>query len=306
MIILNLTNKKTSEIKYEVFSFPDGQQDILLTNLNNYFELRNYGFGEVLRCDSVQIRSRFNNFKDLELILCATKVLRSYGVKEIHLYIPYLLGARSDRQFQQGGTSYLRDIIAPILNAQNYESVVCYDIHNYEMANACINNLKNITNGKFVGWAIRDILVNNSGINIIDTAIVVPDGGALKKIYETVKEANYEEDLIVAHKHRDPKTGELLSFQIPIEEKNINKALIWVDDLVDGGGSFIGEAIAANSNGHKGKKFLVCTHGIFSKGFEELEKYFDGIYCTDSYANFSNLSYTIGYKSRKFKQYNII
>lgn len=93
MIILNLTNKKTSEIKYEVFSFPDGQQDILLTNLNNYFELRNYGFGEVLRCDSVQIRSRFNNFKDLELILCATKVLRSYGVKEIHLYIPYLLGA---------------------------------------------------------------------------------------------------------------------------------------------------------------------------------------------------------------------
>lgn len=30
------------------------------------------------------------------------------------------------------------------------------------------------------------------------------------------------------------------------------------------------------------KIYLIVTHGIFSKGFDELAKYFDGIYCTNS------------------------
>ena len=31
--------------------------------------------------------------------------------------------------------------------------------------------------------------------------------------------------------------------------------------------------------------FLVVSHGIFSKGFSELSKYFEGIYCTNSYSD---------------------
>jgi len=33
------------------------------------------------------------------------------------------------------------------------------------------------------------------------------------------------------------------------------------------------------------KIYLIVTHGIFSKGFTELSKYFDGIYCTNSYSD---------------------
>ena len=37
-----------------------------------------------------------------------------------------------------------------------------------------------------------------------------------------------------------------------------------------------------------GKTYLIVTHGIFSAGFEELYKHFDGIYCTNSYSDISN------------------
>lgn len=39
---------------------------------------------------------------------------------------------------------------------------------------------------------------------------------------------------------------------------------------------------------HHTKMYLIVTHGIFSKGFEELSKYFDGIYCTNSYRQINN------------------
>ena len=35
----------------------------------------------------------------------------------------------------------------------------------------------------------------------------------------------------------------------------------------------------------KHKIYLIVTHGVFSKGFEELSKYFEGIYCTNSYGD---------------------
>lgn len=52
--------------------------------------------------------------------------------------------------------------------------------------------------------------------------------------------------------------------------------------LCDGGGTFIG--VAEELKKHNcGKLFLFVTHGIFSRGFEELNKYFEKIYCTNSF-----------------------
>ena len=46
----------------------------------------------------------------------------------------------------------------------------------------------------------------------------------------------------------------------------------------------------------KGKIYLIITHGIFSKGFEELSKYFDGIYCTNSYSEIDSEGRNINLK----------
>ena len=278
MKILDLINPEQSEVKFKVSSFPDGQQDITILSVGS-FPIEFYSENDVLPPD-VQIKSRFTSWKDLELIVCANQALKRLKVK-VHLYIPYLLGARSDRQFVEGGTSYLVDALTPIINLQDFASVTMMDCHS-DVGMGLIKNSKNISNVKLVQWALKQIDNTNDAAN--NVAIVSPDGGALKKIYDTTLGAKLECDIILSAKHRDVKTGKLNGFDVPVKELQIEKSLVWIDDICDGGGTFIGEAQKANEMGHKGKKYLIVTHGIFSQGFGELSKHFDGIFCTNSYS----------------------
>jgi ribose-phosphate pyrophosphokinase len=81
-----------------------------------------------------------------------------------------------------------------------------------------------------------------------------------------------------ATKHRDAGTGKLSSFAVP--ELRTHKVLI-VDDICDGGGTFVGIARALPEN-HTHMLGLYVTHGLFSRGIGELVKYFTRIFTTDS------------------------
>jgi ribose-phosphate pyrophosphokinase len=61
-----------------------------------------------------------------------------------------------------------------------------------------------------------------------------------------------------------------------------------VDDICDGGRTFIKLAKAIQNQRPNAKIYLVVTHGIFSAGFDELSKWFEGIYTTDSYKHIDN------------------
>jgi len=63
----------------------------------------------------------------------------------------------------------------------------------------------------------------------------------------------------------------------------MKKLINLLEGIADGAGSFI--FCVKELQKIKGYKnsYLIVTHGIFSKGFDELSKYFDGIYCTNSY-----------------------
>jgi len=257
-MILNLMYPEESEIKFKISQFPDGQQDIVI----DY-------------CDysPITIKSRFNSFKDLELIICATKALRRLDVNPIHLYIPYLLGARSDRQFQEGGTSYLVDVISPIINSLNFKTVTVMDVHS-DVAAACINNLKTTSNLSLVEESLE--LINSK--NFI---LVSPDAGALKKVYKIADSIGYKGDVITCSKSRDVN-GVLSKTIVPWVYNSEKDDRIIIDDICDGGATFIKIAQEMRIQGVIGKIYLIVTHGIFSKLFKELSKYFDGIYTTDS------------------------
>jgi ribose-phosphate pyrophosphokinase len=63
----------------------------------------------------------------------------------------------------------------------------------------------------------------------------------------------------------------------------LDKDLFIVDDICDGGGTFINIArIIKENEQFKGRIYLIVTHGIFSRGFEDLAEYFNGIYTTNS------------------------
>jgi ribose-phosphate pyrophosphokinase len=54
-----------------------------------------------------------------------------------------------------------------------------------------------------------------------------------------------------------------------------------VDDICDGGGTFLGLAEELKSK-NAGKLFLAVSHGIFSKGISKLSSMFENIFTTDS------------------------
>jgi ribose-phosphate pyrophosphokinase len=302
MRVLNLAHPERTEVAFKLTQFPDGQQDVTILGEKTWItpdkgieESRKLGKLDTSR--KIVIKSRFNSFRDLEIIICATVALRGMGVKVIELHIPYIVGARSDRQFIEGGTSYLRDVIAPILNYMNYERVVCLDPHS-DVAAATIKNLVCHNNVPLVTFALNQIKSK-------DFVLVSPDGGALKKVYKVADAIDYKGDVIVCSKSRDNE-GRLTKTEVPLEQKHIDRDFIIIDDICDGGRTFINiaERIKAMSDS---KIYLVVTHGIFSKGFRELNKYFDGIYSTNSYVDKTDETFSMIYEKQfeKLHQLNI-
>lgn len=271
MPILNLVYSDNSEINYKVSKFPDGQQSITITS----------GVG---KDEEVLIKSRLNSFMDLELIICATQCLKEMEVKNISLYIPYCIGGRSDRKFVDGGINYIKTVIAPILNSQNYNKVIILDPHS-DILEACINNFKKKTNVNLVRFALS--LIDNKDGAQGRTAFISPDAGALKKIYDLAKIFKVE-NVTTASKVRDVLTGNIVRTELPTVNLDGIEQIVIVDDICDGGRTFIELAKVIREQTDK-PIYLIVTHGIFSAGYTELNKYFSRIFTTNSIQNIGEI-----------------
>lgn len=284
MKTLNLVDLDKSDIKYKISRFPDGQQNIVIeSNKRNTFS-------HIDVKSLIQIKSRLNNWLDLELIVCAVASLRELGVEEIHLYTPYIMGARSDRKFEEGGNNYLRDVICPIINSLNFKTVTCIDPHS-DVLEACIKGFIKKCNKSLVEWVLDSqfaYYAKPNEVNDSNFILIAPDGGSLKKIYKLAEQIGYKGDIITCSKDRD-SDGKLTKTVVPVSFNYVGKDFIIIDDIADGAQTFINIAKELKrefeGSATKNRIFLVVSHGIFSKGFEELSKYFDGIYCTNSYKN---------------------
>ena len=80
---------------------------------------------------------------------------------------------------------------------------------------------------------------------------------------------------------RDVKTGKLSGFKVYSDDLEGQDCII-VDDICDAGGTFMGLATELKKK-NAGKLFLAVSHGIFSKGLDNLTQYFDTIFTTDSF-----------------------
>jgi ribose-phosphate pyrophosphokinase len=298
IITLDLVNKNKSDIQYNISQFPDGQQTIDLTKIPYY------------KFSSVEIRSRLNTFRDLEIIICAVGSLRNCNIREISLYVPYFMGARSDRQFQYGGVNYIKQVISPIINSLNFSSVTVIDPHS-DVLEACITNFKKVNNFSLVKFALTDIDNRDDAQERI--TLVSPDAGAYKKIFDVAKEFKIR-NIVTANKIRDLVSGQIISTEVPVTTQDAGKTFVIIDDICDGGRTFIEIAKAirsitdlSSSSNQPTKIYLVVTHGIFSAGFKELNKYFDGIYSTNSYIDENDNEFSLKNDKHlnKLKQYNV-
>lgn len=270
---------------YTIVPFSDSQK---LINLGGIYAKGNTNVEE-----SVQIISRMS-WNDLQLIICATEALREAGVKHIHLYVPYFLGARSDRKFQAGSVNYLKQVICPIINSLNFDSVTVLDPHSncLEMGLEIFRKLSSID---LLSYAIEDLYKLNATskedfLEFFKTsslrnsfAIIGPDKGSFDRVTEAAK-ALGTKNVVICDKHRDILTGKILSIDVGNLVDLQGQDVFVLDDICDGGGTFnmLADKLRLLN---PGKMYLVVTHGIFSAGYNVLLDKFDGIYCTNSVHN---------------------
>ena len=295
MIILDLVNPEKSQIKYKISQFPDGQQTVDLIDWNDLLRYE----------DAVKINSRLNTFKDLELIICATAAVRNIKpTREIALYVPYFIGARSDRKFLDGGVNYLKQVICPIINSLNFVTVVVLDPHS-DVLEACLNNYEKVNNHTLVKYSLSKIDNKNGAQDRI--CLVSPDAGAYKKIFDVAKKFGIE-NIITATKVRDMRSGNILRTEIPTLNQHDDLKYVIIDDICDGGRTFIELAKAIKGSRPSAKVYLVVTHGIFSAGFEQLNQYFEGIYTTNSYVDVKDPEFNLKNDNNlhKLTQFNVI
>ena len=263
----NLVNPNDSDVTFKISKFPDGQQTIDIQSSQMY-----------IKGLDVKIYARMDTFRDLELIIAANQALRGMAVGSVSLYVPYFLGARSDRKFQEGGVNYLKHVICPVINSQKFDCVITLDPHS-DVLEACLDNFEKIDNHTIVKYALTDI---DNKVDAQDRIVLVsPDGGALKKIYG-VAERFQIHNIITATKHRDIRTGKITHTEVPTLDQHKDLKYVIVDDICDGGRTFTELAKALKGSRPTAKIYLVVTHGIFSAGFNELSKYFEKIYTTNS------------------------
>ncbi len=265
-MILNLDRNfkpiEGREILFESFTFSGGEPHIKIDPNFNHFE-------------EVIITHRLNSFNDIGLLHLAVDALQRMDVTISGLYIPYFPAARQDRIMVKGEPLSVK-VYATIINSLNLTKVFVFDPHS-EVIPALLNNCEVISNHNF----IKKVMDNIRG----EAVLVSPDGGALKKIYK-VSEFLGGVEVIECSKSRDVKTGKLTGFKVYADDLQGNNCLI-VDDISDGGGTFIGLAQELK-NKNAGTLYLAVSHGIFSRGFEELEKYFKEIFTTNSFRDINH------------------
>jgi len=209
--------------------------------------------------------------KLLELCMISSALDHHKTISKSELHITYLLGARSDRNHDLPlGSSFGLKVIADIINSLEFLDVYLYDPHS-DVAPALIKG---------------SIVVNNRELveayDKKDTILIVPDAGASKKAHKYAEWNPNIKESIQCIKHRDLSNGKI-TLEVLNPATCAGRHCVIIDDICDGGGTFIAIAKQLRDQGWNPLSMtLIVTHGIFSKGFEPLEEYFDEIICSDS------------------------
>jgi len=258
---------------YEKIKYPDGQISVKITNFKK---------GTEMLC------LRINSYEDLFLMLSIADALKSVEkpTSSVILNIPCLFGQRSDRRFSENQSFDLK-LIADVINKCGWKSVSILDPHS-DVSLALIKNSFKQSSYPYVQKSVYSI-------GSEDLVLISPDAGAYKKVFEYGEKLNLPVNAAV--KHRDLEGNISLKFIGDVKDK---KCLI-VDDLADGGYTFYLLGKQLKELGAK-SVYLYVTHGYFSKGFDILKEYIDGVYCTNSVKDISN-EYFDGYNMKSLNGY---
>jgi ribose-phosphate pyrophosphokinase len=273
-LVLSVTQQRL-KIGYENFTFKGGEPHIKIDPSSLPLRVGT-------ESDEVTITQRIGDFNDVGLLSVTVDALKGLipNVK-LHLFLPYFPGARQDRLMVKG-EPFTAAVYVKLLVNMGFETITSFDLHS-DVVGGMFAMTKTrfiqISNHRFVLEVLKDLYPQR------DTKLPIlisPDAGSNKKILSLAKYLTQlnKLDVVKCDKTRDVTTGEITNFDVYTDDLN-GKDCIIVDDICDGGGTFLGLAKELK-NKNCGKLYLVVSHGIFSKDINTLLNVFDKIYTTNS------------------------
>ena len=217
-------------------------------------------------------QARIKNSTDLVSLLLYEDAIAQLAPAARHvLRLPYLPYARADRRFVYGDCSGL-EVLIDIICTATFNEIQVLDVHNLKAIKS--KRIISVSPSHIIRKAVTafgDSCHNN-------VAILFPDAGASKRYGMDLGAVQY----LYATKKRHPATGVFEGFEVPDPTKFDSNSVLIVDDICDGGGTFLGIAEELRRRGFAGRLGLYVTHGIFSKGTDILRRHFSHFYTTDS------------------------
>jgi ribose-phosphate pyrophosphokinase len=186
-----------------------------------------------------------------------------------HLILPWIPGARQDRINPNGDVLFTLKSIATMLNERNINHVWVLDPHS-DVAPALIQRCH--------VWH-SDVLAHHPLIaDVSYNGVIAPDSGAEKRARRWANRLAVP--LYHAGKRRDVTTGKLTGFWC---EPLMAGHYLVVDDICDGGGTFIGLADAICVQEPLVRLSLFVSHGLFTNGaIHYLRQRYERLITTDS------------------------
>lgn len=211
----------------------------------------------------------------MTLALLKDALARQAPFANIYLCMGYVPYARQDRVCNDGEALSIK-VLCNMINAMEFDGVAILDPHS-DVTPALLNKCSIRTPEEVLSRSVLDEDLFHGRLTL-----VAPDAGSTKKV-EKVSAHFGGIEVIQGMKKRDVKTGNLSGFEYYGDVEG--KDLLIVDDICDGGGTFIGLAKKLREGGAKTVSLYV-SHGIFSKGIDMLlDNGIDYVYTTDSCNN---------------------
>jgi len=205
------------------------------------------------------------NYKDdggfMRLMLLCDILCRKNPNCELRLDMPYFPHARMDRATTPD-TPFSLLGACEVINVCKFETITTLDLHSP------------------VAFDLIDarLVSKIPELNLTEyTNIIAPDKGAIERCKQ-FKFIHNHLNIVILNKVRDPATGDIGGIELVDPNAVINGRSIIVDDICDGGRTFIEAAKVLPCS--KTDLDLHVTHGIFSKGFSQLNEYFNQVSCT--------------------------
>lgn len=263
-------------------------------------DINHYPGGEPLmsRPEAIPVKSILLRPTSLESFTAAmfwVDALTMRGNPPIILNLPYVPGARQDRMNSEGDYLFTLKSVAKMINDRNFLEVFVLDPHS-DVTCALLNNARAVS--------AREIIRKHlSYCHGLWDAVVAPDAGAAKRAGDVAQLLQIP--VYQAWKTRDIKTGKITGFgmekpKLPNDRETGH--LLVVDDICDGGGTFVGLGGIISTYGFTAD--LYVTHGIFSKGLDVVLQKYRKIYTTNSivFEGERNFSYARQYDFQILKE----